>query len=279
MNKMGILQTQFSLFSTRNLLLGFWSMIPLFFLFDIPFLFRTESNPVFLFTANATIFLVVLLDVTVPSCLAYFFHCNPNIGAELTILPPPKRISFFILSTIVGILNGSFIIYDVASEKESAEMFIPHAYLVILLIICVVFDIITRICLSQVVGSVTERFHRRIQQLTLFYAKMIPSSEENPLAVQCESAETGSIMVHSIMESLEEYRNIHKGLGPLLLLSISANTTLFITNIFVTITVSELIPSLANSLYSLGTLLHVFYLIQVCDDCRGDIKQMKELIR
>jgi hypothetical protein len=29
----------------------------------------------------------------------------------------------------------------------------------------------------------------------------------------------------------------------------------------------------------LGTLLHVFYLIQVCDDCRGDIKQMKELIR
>jgi hypothetical protein len=136
-----------------------------------------------------------------------------------------------------------------------------------------VFDITLKLCLSQLVGSVAERFHRSTHQLSLYKPGQIIHVKEN-----VSSGGAASVIQRS-MELLEDYKNIHQGLGPLLFLAISTTTALLITCVFITIKMHDDVSLITNFLYTLNTILSLFYLIQICDDCHEDIRRLKETVR
>jgi hypothetical protein len=277
LHKLGILQTQFRILSGRTLLLAFWSIIPLSMLSESLLPYDEVNDSFSIDIKKATNYLMVFTDLTLPGCLAYFFLQNSALGRDqLAYLPPPKRIGLFLLSNILACCKTGLVCYSVMSLIEIFANYNWISLIAISILVGCLFDLVIKFCFCQAVGSIVERFHRSIEELAISQKEM---SIENSVSAMCKSASTGSYAIQKSTELLKEYRNIKKGLGPLLFLTLSTHTALLIVICFFTIKDIGSLTFYTEIVFLLVIISFIFYLIQVSEDCHEDIQMLKEIVR
>jgi hypothetical protein len=280
LNKLGILQTQFKLSSWKTLLLAFWSLIPLSMVSDLLLPKDSQDDSLLWDITKVTNFSISFLDMTLPCCLVYFFFNNPALGGtQLAYLPIPKRIWLFLLSNFLGCCNTGLVCYHVMGLFEYYDNLKWISSIVILIITGSIFDLTIRFCLCQVVGSTAERFQRSILKLSQIQENKSHNSDEDLMSDTCQSASSDSYVIQKSNDLLNEYKNIKTGLGPLLFLTISSYTINLIVISFITIKDFGKPSFFANLLFTLTIITFIFYIIQVSDDCYGNINNLKEMVR
>jgi len=265
-NKLGIVQTQFRLFSCRTLLLLFWSLFPLLVIGDL-FLYPVpQEDPVFYYTIKACTILVILHNATTPSCLAYFFYCNPNIGSQFDQLPAPKRTWLFVFVILAGLIRSGYFCYSTLQLLDISSMFLTF-FTNLLVTIAVVYDYFYTVCIFHVLGSVLEGYSKSLKDLSV--------AQESSTSVYGSWSHIST----KCLELLNEYKRIKHGLGPLLLISISVHMLLLIIFAYITIKKMDSPMALLVCFSCLTSGLILFYLVLICDDCYGDLKKISELVR
>ena len=88
--KLGILQTEFRLFSCRTSVLMLWSLLPLLSIVSLFYPSEENSDLIVTYSGYACTLLLILWDAMIPSCLVYFFYWhtdNTGPGSSLTAFP------------------------------------------------------------------------------------------------------------------------------------------------------------------------------------------------
>ncbi len=266
LSKFGVLQTEFSLFSSRTMVLVLWSLFPL--LTNISFFYHStessNSDLVLGFSGLACNLLITFWDALIPCCFVYFFFCNPAISAELSYFPAPKRIGLLFITDFVGAIYGGSFCYSIIAGMSQFGL---EWVLSILMLIGAVYDVVLKFCFIQVVGSTVERF----QQLSV-------SSESSQSLRLSLNNDCYQFAVKRSMEAVNEYNKIKQGLGPLLFVTITTNMIITVMAIFMILRESSSY-SIANFLFSVNSLFLLFYVIQVCDDAHEALINMAEITR
>jgi hypothetical protein len=267
LSKLGVLQTEFKLFSGRTMVLVLWSLFPLLTNFSLfyPPTENSSSDLVLTFSNMACNLLLTFWDAMIPVCLVYFFFNNPDVAAELLYLPAPKKLGLLSVTDIVGAIYGGFFCYSIIVGMPQIGL---ESFLSVLMLFGAVYDVILKFCFIQVVGSTVERF----QKLSVSYE----SSQSLQLSLNNDSYQ---FAVKRSMETVNEYSKIKQGLGPLLFVTITTNMIIMVMSIFMILRESSSSYSIANFLFSLNSLFILFYVIQVCDDAHEALISMAEITR
>jgi len=242
LSKLGVLQTEFKLFSGRTMVLVLWSLFPLltnFSLFYPP-------------TENSSSDLVLTFS-------------NMACNLLMLYLPAPKKLGLLSVTDIVGAIYGGFFCYSIIVGMPQIGL---ESFLSVLMLFGAVYDVILKFCFIQVVGSTVERF----QKLSVSYE----SSQSLQLSLNNDSYQ---FAVKRSMETVNEYSKIKQGLGPLLFVTITTNMIIMVMSIFMILRESSSSYSIANFLFSLNSLFILFYVIQVCDDAHEALISMAEITR
>jgi len=270
--KLGILQTEFRLFSCRTSVLILWSLLPLSSIVSLFYPSEENSDLIVTYSGYACTLLLILWDAMIPSCLVYFFYYNPAVAAQVSYLPKPRKYRLFLTTAFVGVLYGgvfSYFIIEHTSEPNLESFILMFNFM---MLIGVIYDVALKFCFVKVVGSVVERFHRdsRHQLLAL-------SPRASQLHSSCDSFQ---LVTRRSKEILNEYRKIKQGLGPILLLTITTNMTIVILIIFLILRDPTTIAlNVANFIFALNSIFILVYVILISDDAFEALSQVAEITR
>jgi hypothetical protein len=240
------------------------------------------GDPVLFYTVKASSVLGILLDASIPGCLAYFFRRNPAPGpslAHLAQLGLPQRMSLFLTASLVELVKCGIMSFTVLQNVVVSGENPGKIVSTLLLIMFFVSEAILTIGLTQVVGGSVDSYQGKVQRMLEVEKLTSPGDGLKP--APCPKL-TVSIDQER-MQLLTEYKNMKRGLGPLLFLFTTVHMIQITAMIYIAIKSVKMFSFgsylLIPSLHTLNSCLVLFYLVEVCDDCHNFLSDMKESIR